>query len=113
MKIPFCIKTLKLTLCCASSLLAQGNTAAPPSGQTLRPIGMILAIDSAAKRITIKTDAGPEMKTPAFFASPRASKTSKTRRRFRRRNLGRATASWRVAGAQAIPLRLRPPASSS
>ena len=65
MKIPFDtqwrIKTLTLILCCAPSLLAQGNTAAPPSGQTARPIGMILAIDSAAKRITIKTDTGPEM----------------------------------------------------
>src|SRR5215510_7653195 len=65
MKIPlgtqWRIKTLTLILCCAPSLLAQGNTAAPTSGQTVRPIGMILTIDSAARRITIKTDAGPEM----------------------------------------------------
>src|SRR5512145_715984 len=65
MKIPFSIqgniKSLILILCCASLPLAQGNTAAPPSGQTVRPIGMILAIDSAARRITIKTDAGTEM----------------------------------------------------
>jgi Cu/Ag efflux protein CusF len=65
MKIPFGtqwrMKTLTLILCCAPSLLAQGNTAAPTSGQTARPIGMILAIDSAARRITIKIDAGPEM----------------------------------------------------
>jgi len=61
MKIPFSIKTLTLVLCCASSLLAQGNTATTSSSQTVRPIGLILSIDSAAKRITIKTDAGPEM----------------------------------------------------
>jgi len=65
MKIPFGtqwrLKTLTLILCCAPTLLAQGNTAAPPSGQTARAIGMILTIDSAARRITIKTDAGPEM----------------------------------------------------
>jgi hypothetical protein len=65
MKIPFSIqehiKSLILILCCASLPMAQENTAAPPSGQTVRPIGMILAIDSAARRITIKTDAGPEM----------------------------------------------------
>jgi Cu/Ag efflux protein CusF len=65
MNIPFSIqghiKSLILIMCCASLPLAQGNTAAPPSGQTVRPIGMILAIDSAAKRITIKTDSGPEM----------------------------------------------------
>jgi len=44
-------------LCCAS--LALPITQA--SGQTVRPIGVIVAVDSAAKRVTIKTDAGPEM----------------------------------------------------
>src|SRR5262245_41289308 len=53
--------TLTLILCCASLLPSQGSPVAPASGQTARPIGVILAIDSAAKRITIKTDAGPEM----------------------------------------------------
>jgi len=52
---------LILCLCCASSLLAQVNPITQVSGQTVRPIGMILAIDQAAKGVTIKTDAGPEM----------------------------------------------------
>jgi hypothetical protein len=56
------MKTLLLTLCCASLLMSQGRSVTPASGQTVRPIGVILAIDSAAKRVTIKTDAGPEMK---------------------------------------------------
>ena len=42
---------LMFFLGCASLLLAQG----------VRPIGVITTIDAAAKRITIKTDAGPEM----------------------------------------------------
>ena len=55
------METLTLILCCVSSLLPQGNQVAPTSGQPVRPIGVIVAIDPAAKRVTIKTDAGPEM----------------------------------------------------
>jgi len=55
------MKTLTLILCCASFLSARENSFTQVSGQTVRPIGVILAIDPAAKRVTIKTDAGPEM----------------------------------------------------
>ena len=56
------MKTLILVLCCASLLLAQANPAASTSSQTARPIGVIQTIDAASKRITIKTDAGLELK---------------------------------------------------
>src|SRR5262245_39600717 len=55
------MKTLTLILCCASFLSARANPITQASGQTVRPIGVILAIDPAAKRVTIKTDAGSEM----------------------------------------------------
>src|SRR5262245_4438215 len=55
------MKTLMLILCCASFMLARGNSINQASVQTVRPIGVILAIDHAAKRVTIKTDTGPEM----------------------------------------------------
>jgi hypothetical protein len=55
------MKTLTLTLCCVYWLFAQENSITRASGQTARPIGVILAIDLAAKRVTIKTDTGPEM----------------------------------------------------
>src|SRR5262249_12102213 len=55
------MKTLTLILCCASYLLARENSITQTSVQTVRPIGVILAIDPSAKRATIKTDAGPEM----------------------------------------------------
>src|SRR5215471_3199794 len=55
------MNTLMLILCCASLLLARENSITQASGQTVRPIGEILAIDPAAKRVTIKTDAGSEM----------------------------------------------------
>ncbi len=55
------MKTLTLILSCASCLLAHKNSITHASGQTARPIGVILAIDHAAKRVTIKTDSGPEM----------------------------------------------------
>ncbi len=45
-----------LLLYCFSALLSQSAVA-----QTARPIGTILAIDSGARRITIRTDSGPEM----------------------------------------------------
>jgi Cu/Ag efflux protein CusF len=64
------MKTLLLVLCCTSSLLAQGNPSAPASGQAVRPIGVILALDLAAKRVTIKTDAGSEL-TIAFEEATR------------------------------------------
>jgi predicted pyridoxine 5'-phosphate oxidase superfamily flavin-nucleotide-binding protein len=46
-------------LYCASVLLVQGVPSV--QGQNVQPIGNILSIDSAARRIAIKTDAGPEM----------------------------------------------------
>src|SRR5262249_34867389 len=42
-------------------MLARKNSILEASAQTVRPIGVILAIDPAAKRVTIKTDSGPEM----------------------------------------------------
>ena len=51
------MKTLTLILCCAFLPLPIIQA----SAQTIRPIGVILAIDLATKRVTIKTDAGPEM----------------------------------------------------
>src|SRR5262245_62035508 len=55
------MKTLTLILCCASFLSEQEISFTRVSGQTVRPIGVILAIASAARRVTIKTDAGSEM----------------------------------------------------
>src|SRR5215813_14100867 len=55
------MKNLMLMLYCASLPLAEGNLISQASGQTIRPIGVVLTIDSAAKRVTIKTDGGPEM----------------------------------------------------
>src|SRR5215831_400713 len=55
------MNTLTLILCCASFLLARENSITQASGQTVRPIGVIISIDSAAKRVTIKADAGLEM----------------------------------------------------
>src|SRR5215468_1713599 len=55
------MKKLMLMLYCASLPLAEGNPISQASGQTIRPIGVILTIDSAAKRVTIKTDGGPEV----------------------------------------------------
>jgi hypothetical protein len=48
-------------LCCLSILLTQGAPTARSSGQGARPIGAIIKLDAAAHRITIKSDAGPEM----------------------------------------------------
>ncbi len=45
-----------LLLYCLAALMGQGVASQPP-----RPIGAVLAIDSIARRITIKTDSGPEM----------------------------------------------------
>jgi hypothetical protein len=55
------MKTLLFILCCVSLLLAPGKPVNQASGQTVRPIGVILTIDTASKRVTIKTDSGPEM----------------------------------------------------
>src|SRR5262249_43133991 len=64
------MKILILILCCASLLLARENSIILASCQTVRPIGVVLAIDHAAKRVTIKTDGGPEM-TIVFEESTR------------------------------------------
>jgi len=45
-----------LVLYCFAVLIGQGV-----AGQSLRPIGAVLAIDSSARRITIKTGSGPQM----------------------------------------------------
>jgi hypothetical protein len=63
------MKMLMLILSCAGALLSQGNTAAPAASQAVRPIGVILAIDPAACSLTIKTDAGPEMKVSCSEAT--------------------------------------------
>jgi Cu/Ag efflux protein CusF len=55
------MKTLMLILCCAACLSARETSITQASGQTVRPVGVIIAIAPAAKRVTIKTDAGPEM----------------------------------------------------
>ena len=47
-------------LTCCLLLQAQAGLALQTS-QSGRPIGVVVAIDAAAKRITLKTDAGPEM----------------------------------------------------
>jgi len=56
------MKILTLVLCCAALLLAQGNSAAPASSQTARAVGVILTIDPDTRSLTIRTDAGTEMK---------------------------------------------------
>jgi hypothetical protein len=61
---------MNLVLCCVSILLIQGAPAAQSSGQNARPIGAILKMDADAHRITIKSDAGPEM-TITFDESTR------------------------------------------
>jgi hypothetical protein len=52
---------INLFLCCLSILLIQGAPAAQGSSQSARPIGAIIKMDTAARLITIKSDAGPEM----------------------------------------------------
>jgi hypothetical protein len=58
------LKAMKIRwilVCCTFFLLAQGWPAALAVIQSARPIGIILSIDPALKRIAIKTDAGAEM----------------------------------------------------
>jgi len=50
--------------------LVWGASIASPWAQDVRPIGVVQSIDTAAKRIKIKTDAGPEM-TIAYDAQSR------------------------------------------
>ncbi len=50
-----------LILHCAFLFITQASTAQQGS-DNIRPIGVIVAIDSSARRVTIKTDAGPELK---------------------------------------------------
>ncbi len=56
MRVPFIIA------CFVFCVLSQESPAYDAVGQTVRPVGVVQAIDLAARRITIKTDAGPELK---------------------------------------------------
>jgi hypothetical protein len=51
---------LALLACCFALPQVQGP-AAQTSSQTARPIGVVVSIDARVKRISLKTDAGPEM----------------------------------------------------
>lgn len=51
-----------LALYCAFLLITQVSTAQQGTDKSVRPIGAILTIDPSARRITIKTDTGPELK---------------------------------------------------
>jgi len=53
------MKTLILILFCAFLLYGSASSA---FSQTTRAVGVVIAIDSTARHITIKTDAGPELK---------------------------------------------------
>ncbi len=55
------MKTLMVLLCSTSLLRFQAGPPARTSSQAARAIGVIQAIDTRAKHITVKTDAGPEM----------------------------------------------------
>ncbi len=55
------MKTLLVFVCYTSLLQTQGGPSPTPPAQSGRPIGVIQTIDTGARRITIKTDAGPEM----------------------------------------------------
>jgi hypothetical protein len=50
-----------VVLMCCVTLGAQPIASPQATGQSGRPIGVILAIEISAKRITLKTKAGPEM----------------------------------------------------
>ena len=51
-----------VALYCALLLMTQVSAAQQGTDKSVRPIGAILTIDTSAKRITIKTDTGPELK---------------------------------------------------
>ena len=55
MKLPILILSFSLLL------VGQKNLSLVALGQSVRPIGVVQAIDRAARRIIIKSDAGPEM----------------------------------------------------
>src|SRR5712691_11392674 len=53
---------LKLIVCCGFLIPAHACSATPASGQSVRAVGVIQALDPATRRITIKTDGvGSEM----------------------------------------------------
>lgn len=56
------MKMLLLILSCAFLLHAPASSSAAAFSQTTRAAGVVVAIDSATRHITIKTDAGPELK---------------------------------------------------
>ena len=56
------MKTLLLILTCAFLLHGSASSDAAAFSQTTRAVGVVIAIDSTARHITIKTDAGPELK---------------------------------------------------
>jgi hypothetical protein len=53
---------LLLILCCPFLLHGSASSGAAAFSQTIRAVGVVTAIDSTARHITIKTDAGPELK---------------------------------------------------
>ncbi len=48
-------------LACCLALTLQAGLAAQAPSQSPRPVGVVVAIEASGKRITLKTDAGPEM----------------------------------------------------
>ena len=55
------MKALLVLVCCTSLLQAQGGPPPGTAGQSDRVIGVIQSVDSAAKRIVLKSDAGLEV----------------------------------------------------
>src|SRR6266545_4989943 len=55
------MKMLLLILSCAFLLHAPASSSAAAFSQTTRAAGVVIAIDSTTRHITIKTDAGPEL----------------------------------------------------
>src|SRR5262245_5562939 len=56
------MNVLNLVMFCAFLLQTPANPSYAARGQSGRAVGVVISIDSAASQITIKTDAGPELK---------------------------------------------------
>ena len=96
-------------LACCLVLQAQAGPATQTSSQSGRSIGVVVAIDATVKRITLKTDAGPEIGIEfqdTFSGSFPAPKTSAERHGSRPRMCRRGTESSSVAAAVAKPIPL-------
>jgi len=55
------LKSLTLIMSCTALVSAQGSSSTTGPNETVRTIGIVTRIESANRRITIKTDAGPEI----------------------------------------------------